>query len=39
MMLAYRSAHAKQIFKNVLGMKHAAAKIIPKIVKLWAQIT
>ena len=29
-MLAYRLAHAKQFFDNVLGMKRAAAKIIPK---------
>ena len=32
MMLAYRSANTKQIFMVVLGMKHAATKIIPKLL-------
>ena len=31
MMLTYSSAHAKQ-FTNVLGMKRAAAKIVPKLL-------
>ena len=33
MMLSYRSAHAKHFFTNVLGMKRAAVKIVPKIVE------
>ena len=32
MILAYRSAHAKQIFTNVLGMKRASAKIVSKLL-------
>ena len=32
MMLAYRSAHAKQFFTDVLGMEGAAAKIAPKLL-------
>ena len=30
-MLAYRQAHAKQVLQMFLGMKHAAAYIIPKL--------
>ena len=32
MMLAYRSAHAKAIFMDVLGMKRATAKIVQKLL-------
>ena len=32
MMLAFRSAHAKQFFPDVLGMKRAAAKIVPRLL-------
>ena len=31
-MLAYRSAHAKQFLRIFLGMKRAAAKIVPKLL-------
>ena len=30
-MLAYRSKHILAIFKDVLGMKRAATKIVPKL--------
>ena len=32
MMLAYRSAHANLFFAGVLGIKSAAAKIVPKLI-------
>ena len=32
MMLAYRSAHAKQSLWMFLGMKRAAAQIVPKLL-------
>ena len=32
MMLAYRSAHAKHFMTDVLRMKRAAAKIVPKLL-------
>ena len=38
-MLAYRSSHAKQFFTDVLSMKYAAAKIVPKITKFLAKTT
>ena len=31
-MFAYRSAHAKQIFTDVLDMNREAAKIVPKLL-------
>ena len=31
-MLAYRSGHAKHFFTDVLGMKRATAKIVPKLL-------
>ena len=32
MMLAYRLAHAMEIFSNVLGMKRVAAKFVSKLL-------
>ena len=32
MMLAYRSAHAKQFFANILDKKRAAAMIVTKLL-------
>ena len=34
MILAYLSAHAKQFCMDVLGMKQAAVKIVPKLLNL-----